>query len=109
MKEHEFWEMTFAELDRAIDSYKRKRKLEAQEKAHYDYILGDLIGRSLSRIYSSDARYPQIYDVYPSLFDKESIEEAQQQRTMELSALKFKQFAESFNKKIAEKEGKDNE
>lgn len=108
MSEHEFWNMTLAEIDRYIESKKRVMKIEAQEKATYDYILGDLIGRSIARVYSSSAKYPEIYDVYPTVFDKEKIEEAKRERTMELSALRFKQFAESFNKQFAEKEAKAN-
>ena len=47
--------------------------LEAQEKATYDYILADLIGKSVSRLYSSSNTMPDIAEVYPSLFDsKES-------------------------------------
>ena len=108
LSEHEFWDMTLAELERYIDSKKRVMKVEAQERATYDYILGDLIGRSIARVYSSSAKYPEIYDVYPTVFDKEKIEEAKKERTMELSALRFKQFAESFNKQFAEKEAKAN-
>lgn len=100
--------MTLAELERYIDSKKRVMKVEAQERATYDYILGDLIGRSIARVYSSSAKYPEIYDVYPTVFDKEKIEDAKRERTMELSALRFKQFAESFNKQFAEKEAKAN-
>lgn len=108
LSEHEFWNMTLAELERYIDSKKRVMKVEAQERATYDYILGDLIGRSIARVYSSSAKYPEIYDVYPTVFDKEKIEDAKRERTMELSALRFKQFAESFNKQFAEKEAKAN-
>lgn len=108
LSEHEFWDMTLAELERYIDSKKRVMKVEAQERATYDYILGDLIGRSIARVYSSSAKYPEIYDVYPTVFDKEKIEDAKRERTMELSALRFKQFAESFNKQFAEKEAKAN-
>lgn len=99
--------MTLAELERAIASYKRKKKIEAQEKASYDYILGDLIGRSVGRIYSSSTKYPEIYEVYPTLFDNQKAIEQRQERQNELSALRFKQFAESFNRKF-KKEGNQN-
>lgn len=74
----------------------------AREKASFDYILGDLIGRSIARIYNSSARYPEISDVYPSLYVAEEIQEAKQEKKAELSALRFKQFAASYNKKYKE-------
>lgn len=95
--EQDFWEMSFAELDRALASKKRKYKAEAQEKASYDYILADLIGRSVSRIYNSSNKIPEISAVYPTLFDSAVIEEAQAKKQDELSALRFKQFASSYN------------
>lgn len=94
--------MTIAEIQREIASYNRIRRLEAREKATYDYILGDLIGRSISRVYSSSARYPEIGEVYPSLFDTEEIEKAKQEKKAQLSALRFRQFAQSHNKKYEE-------
>ena len=101
--------MTFAEFDRYVESRKRVQEREARERATYDYILGDLIGRSLSRVYHSSNKYPEIYDAYPTIFDREDIEEKREERAQELSAQRFMAFAESFNKKFAEKEGKDNE
>lgn len=94
--------MTLGELQRAIDSKARIRKLEAQEKATYNYILGDLIGRSMARIYSSSATYPAISEVYPTLFDSEEINQKKQEQKMELSILRFKLFAKSYNDKFKE-------
>ena len=91
--------MTLAEVIRAIESKKRQQKQQAQERASYDYILADLIGRSVSRIYSNSTRLPQIYEVYPTLFDGVEMEEQKQQKQMEISAIRFKLFAQSYNKK----------
>lgn len=98
--------MSIAEIERAIASKKRVMKREAQEKASFDYILADLIGRSVGRIYSSSTTIPEIAAVYPSLFDNQEIEDQRAAKKAELSALRFKQFAESFNKKF-KKEGKE--
>lgn len=92
--------MTIAELQRAINAKIRVKKLEAQEKASYDYILADLIGRSVSRIYSSSARMPEINEYYPTLFDSQEVEAKKQAKRDELSALRFKQFANSFNQRF---------
>lgn len=102
--ENEFWNMTIAELTRAIQSKIRVRKQQAQEKASYDYILADLIGRSIGRIYSSSTNLPDISTVYPSLFDNNEIEEKKAAKKAELSALRFKQFADSYNKKFKGRE-----
>ena len=96
--------MTLAELERAINSKRRVEKIRAQEKASFDYILADLIGRSFARTQSSANRMPEISEVYPSLFDSEEIQEKKQEKQAELSALRFKLFAESYNKKFKSKE-----
>ena len=98
--ESDFWNMTIAEIDRAIASRQRQQKQQAQEKATFDYILADLIGRSIGRIYSSSTRIPDISEAYPSLFDSKEVEDSRAARKAELSALRFKQFADSFNKKF---------
>ena len=77
-------------------------KREAQERASADYILGDLIGRSIARIYSSSARYPDINTAYPTLFDSKQLEEKKRAQKEELSVLRFKQFAQSYNKRFKE-------
>ena len=94
--------MTLAELERLIESKRRTQKTEAQEKASYDYILADMIGRSISRIYSSSSRMPDISEMYPTLFDTKEIEEKRSAKKSELSALRFRQFANSYNKKFKE-------
>jgi hypothetical protein len=102
ISEFDFWNMTFAELDRAIASKRRIEKVRAQEKASFDYILADLIGRSVGRIYSSTTKIPEISEAYPSLFDTKFMEEKKQEKKAELSALRFKQFANSYNSKYKE-------
>lgn len=104
-----FWEMTLAELERAISSKKRVKKQQDQERAAFDYILADLIGRSVARIYSSSAKLPEITEVYTTLFDNQDIQEKKQEKLEELSALRFKQFAQAHNKKFNKEVGKEND
>ena len=104
--EYEFWNMTLAELIRAIESKKRVQITEAKEKASSDYILADMIGRSIARIYNSNNKIPEISYFYPNLFDSEEIEEKKQERKDELSVLRFKHFADSYNKKYKEANNK---
>lgn len=100
ISEHDFWNMTLAELGRLIESKKRVQKEQAKEKASYDYILADLIGRSVARIYDSNNTMPDISEVYPALFDSKEIEEKKRQQKMKLSELRFRQFAQSFNQRF---------
>lgn len=100
ISEFDFWDMTLPEINRAIESKIRILKTQAQERASYDYILAELIGRSIARIYSSSATMPTINEVYPSLFDSEEIQQKKQEQQAELSAIRFRQFAASYNNKF---------
>ena len=91
--------MSIAELIRAVESKKRVIKQQAQEKATFDYILADLIGRSIGRLYSNSTPLPDVSEIYPTLFDNQQIEENKQKQKDELSALRFKLFAKSFNER----------
>lgn len=96
--------MTLAEIDRYAKSRKRVMKIEAKERATYDWLLADLIGRSVARIHSSTAKMPDIMEAYPAIFqeDLEEIQERKAEKQAELSALRFRQFAHSFNKRFEE-------
>jgi hypothetical protein len=104
ISEEQFWNMTIAELERAVKSKQRVAKAqaeaEAKTKASLDYILADLIGKSVARIYSSSAKLPTLEETYPSLFDSKEVEEERAIKKDELSALRFKEFAQSFNKRF---------
>lgn len=90
--------MSFAEVERAVAA---KRRIE-QRKASFDYVLADLIGRSVARVYNASNKMPTLSEAYPTLFDREAEEEELQKKKDELSALRFKQFANSYNKKFKE-------
>lgn len=97
--EWDFWDMTIGELERAIESKRRIKRRQDQEKASFDYVLADLIGKSISRLYSSSNKMPELSEAYPTLFDSKEMQEKKQEKKDELSALRFKQFAEAFNNK----------
>lgn len=94
--------MTLAELTRLLESKKRMLREQAKERASYDYILADLVGRSVSRIYNSSNKMPSIEEAYSNLFDTEEIQEQRATKQTELSALRFKMFAKSFNDRYKE-------
>ena len=94
--------MTLGEVERAFKSKKRVQEAHEKEKAIYDYILADMIGRSMARIQSSANKMPEISEAYPWLFDTQEVQEKKQEKKDELSALRFKLFAQSHNKKFKE-------
>lgn len=65
-----------------------------------DYLLADLFGKSMARLYNSSNKMPDIGEVYPTLFDSEQIKQKKQEKQAELSAIRFKLFAQSFNQKF---------
>lgn len=100
--------MTITELKRAISSKLRVKKIEAREKASYDYTLAQIIGRACGMAFGTvKSEFPDISSVYPTLFDSEEIKQRKQEKQAELSALRFKQFAESFNQKFNKEGQKD--
>ena len=104
--EDQFWDMTFAEIERAVNSSVRVMKRQAREKATYDYILAQLIAKGVSKVLGDKSNYPTIEESYPGIFD-EVIEERKakiEEQKMNLSALRFKQFAQSYNSNFKNKE-----
>lgn len=99
ISESAYWDMTIAELNRAMNSYNRKKKAQEREQAMFDYTLANTIGKSVARIYSSSAKMPELFEAYPTLFDSAEIQAQKQAKKDELSILRFKQFAQAHNGK----------
>ena len=101
INELDFWQMTIAEVNRAIKSKARVEKAEAQQHALFDYILADLIGKHVGRVVSSNVEIPAVEEVYSSLFvdENKKKQEEKQSKINELSALRFRQFANFHNNK----------
>jgi hypothetical protein len=91
--------MTIGEVSRYIEAQNKKMTMQNQEKASHNYILANLIVRGVGITLGSKEHYPTIDEVYPSLFDniKEEQRAKVEQQKMELSALRFRQFAQSYN------------
>ena len=96
ISEFDFWNMTIAELRRAVEAKQKVEKLELKQKAIYDYKLANLIAIGFAN------RLPDIWEMYPTLFDSEEEIQKREQKQAELSALRFINFAESFNKRFTE-------
>lgn len=93
MSEFEFWDMTIAEINRWLQARFKEKKREERERAAFDYVLASLVVRGFSK-----SGMPGIHEAYPTIFN-EMNERVQAQRD-ELSAIRFKQFAQSHNKRI---------
>lgn len=98
--------MTISELERVVLSWQRVQKVKAQEQAAYDYILASLIGINVARFFSNDVEIPALAEVYSHLFEDkaEEIQETKIDAKTELSALRFKQFAKSYNERFYNQE-----
>lgn len=86
-----------------MESKERLLKAEAKEKATYDYIQARLIIKGISICLGDKSDYPNIEDVYNTVF-ADVIEERKQERERKeaenkqmLSILRFKQFANFHN------------
>ena len=103
--EYQFWEMTLAELERFVYSRQRIQKTKAQEKAAYDYILASLVGVNVAS-YFGEITVPALAEVYSHLFEDKAaeVQERKQDKKIELSALRFRQFAKSYNDRFYEQE-----
>ena len=96
--------MTPAEIGRAIDSKNRLVKLEAKQKASFDYIQATLIIKGVSICLGEKSAFPSMQEAYPSIFEdliEEQAEKLQKQKEA-LSTLRFRQFAQSYNNKFKE-------
>lgn len=98
--------MTVGEVCRAIESKNRLVKIQAQEKASYDYIQATLIIKGISICLGDKSSFPTLQETYPGVFEDKVKEQEEkiQQKKMELSALRFKQFAQSYNNNFKNKE-----
>lgn len=91
--------MTKAEVERYLQGAVWRMK----QKAQFDYSLAELIGVSVARIMDSGCKFPDIYDVYPHLFEEEKQEEAQIDAVTTNSMNNFMAFAMAHNAKMKNK------
>lgn len=80
-----FWNSTYGEMLRYMKAYSNRLLRERQDRAFFDYQLSNLIGISVSRLFNSNGKFPEIHEAYPSIFEPPSQEEL-----MNLEAMKMK-------------------
>lgn len=91
-----------AEVERYLLSYQRREEKRLKEKASFDYKLADLIGISCGRMMSKNPKFPEIYEIYPNLFQKEEVLEQRQKIKTEKSIERLKEFVNKHNNKLIE-------
>jgi hypothetical protein len=93
-----FWNSTYGEMLRYMKAYSNRLHRERQDRAFFDYQLSNLIGISVSRLFSSDSSLPDISDVYPGIFEPPSEEELMTQEIMKMKA-RMIEYTEQHNAK----------
>lgn len=98
-----FWNSTYGEMLRYMKAFSNRLSRERQDRAFFDYQLSNLIGISVSRLFSSDSKFPEIHDAYPSIFEPPSEEELMSMEAMKMQA-RLIEYAEHHNAKKQLKE-----
>ena len=98
-----FWKSTYGEMLRYMKAYSNILLRKRQDKASFDYQLSNLIGISVSRLFSSDSKFPEIYDAYPTIFEPPSEEELAKAEAMKMKA-RMIEYTEHHNAKQQIKE-----
>ena len=103
--ERDYWEMTPKEVIRAVNSKVKVRRKKKKKKATYDYILAQLITKGISITLGAKDGFPEIQEVYKGVFDDviEEYEQKKMESKANVSAVRFKQFAQAFNNKFKNK------
>lgn len=89
--------MTLNEVHNYLNSYARREQRRLREKATFDYQLANLIGISVSRLFSANNKMPEIYEVYPEIFDIQEIENKRQEMRTKQSVDRLMDFVQAYN------------
>lgn len=95
MKEADFWELTPGAVTRFLKASNERRKRDLKTEAVMLHRLADLIAPSVARLFGKNARFPEVRECFPTLFDYDEEEER-----AERSINNFKAFAALHNAKI---------
>ena len=67
-----------------MNAYRRRKEAEFKESVTVNHLLGDLVGVSVSRLFSKEAKYPSVVEMFPNLY-KEEQEALKEQKQKELN------------------------
>ena len=94
--------MTVAEVVRESKGIAYRKEQSNKEVANMVWLLPQLIGASIGTMFDKNAKYPEIEQVFPTLFENDP--EVEKRKRMERSAAQLIQFANSHNMKMKERE-----
>lgn len=104
MSEIEFMDSTLNQVLRYVKSYQEKQKRELEQQAYMDWQLANLIGLSVARLLSKDAKYPELEKAYPFIGQSSESKEVDEEWELELQRIKLAEWAEQMNKKFAKED-----
>lgn len=81
--------MSYGEIIIYINAFNERKEIELKQTASNVYILADLIGSSVSRLFGKGNKMPEIKKVYPSLFQTKQDNEPEDWRIMKEKLLDF--------------------
>lgn len=99
MREEDFYNSTLSQVTRYVNAHNQQQENELQEKAYFDYQLANLIGMSVARLLSKDAKYPKFEKAYPFVNKETQSKEVDEEWEMEVHHHKLLEWAEQMNKK----------
>lgn len=106
MTERDFYNSTLNQVTRYVKAYNSQQQNELEQKAFMDYQLANLIGLSVSRLLSKNAKYPKFEDAYPFIHLSNGNQDVgddgmtPEERQAELNRIKLIEWAEQMNKKF---------
>lgn len=105
LSRQEFFNSTLKEITQFVDAYKRQQQNKLEEQAFFSWQTANLVGSSVARLLSKDAKYPKLEEAYPFVKD----DKPQEQENTELTAEERKfsaqmlEWAMAMNKKQEKK------
>jgi len=96
----DFWELSLAEITDLMESYERRQKAEYKRDLTLKHFLAKDIGQYVSLVLGgSKVKILELWDYFPELFEneRESIEENQKHRQMEVYKAQMIDFASRHN------------
>ena len=69
LSRQEFYNSTLKEITQFVDAYKKQQQNKLEEQAYFDWMLANLIGSSVARLMSKDAKFPKLEEAYPFVKD----------------------------------------
>lgn len=65
LSRQEFFQSTLKGIIQCVDAYKAQQQSKMEEQAYFDWQLANLIGISVARLLSKEAKYPKLEEAYP--------------------------------------------